>query len=93
MQSVSSLTGTATLTTLAGSSGNTGASKYTVTPASFYGLQGLVSDSSGNLFASDLNNQVISKITTLTFEATFTTFAGTMSAYVSTDGTTTSAYF
>lgn len=93
VQSVSALSGTATLTTLAGSSGTSGTTNSTGTSAKFYGLQGVVSDTSGNFFVSDLYNQVIRKITTPTSTATVTTFAGTMSSSGSTDGTTTAAYF
>ena len=93
VQSVSSLTGTATLTTLAGSSGNSGTTNSTGTSAKFYGLQGLVSDSSGNFFVSDLYNQVVRKITTPTSTATVTTFVGTMGSSGSNDGTSTAAYF
>jgi hypothetical protein len=93
VQTASAITGTATLTTLAGSSGNVGTTNSTGTSAKFYGLQSIVSDSSGNFFVSDLYNQVVRKITSPTSTATVTTFAGTMSTLGSTDGTTTAAYF
>ena len=93
VQSVSALTGSTSLTTLAGSSGNSGTTNSTGTSAKFNGLQGIVSDSSGNFFVSDLYNQVVRKITSPSSTATVTTFAGTMSTSGSTDGTTTAAYF
>ena len=93
VQSVSSLTGTATLTTLAGSSGNSGTTNSTGTLSRFYGPQGVVSDSSGNFFVSDLYNHVIRKITSPYSTASVTTFAGYMSTSGSADGATTAAYF
>ena len=93
VQSVSALTGSASLTTLAGSSGNSGTTNSTGTSAKFNGLQGVVSDSSGNFFVSDLYNHVVRKITSPSSTANVTTFAGSMSTSGSTDGTTTAAYF
>lgn len=93
IQLVSALTGTATLTTLAGSSGNSGSSNGTGTSASFYGLHGVVADTSGNLFVSEVFNNGIRKITTPTSTATVTTFVGVLGTAGSADGTTTDAYF
>jgi NHL repeat len=93
VQSVSALTGSATLTTLAGSSGSSGTTNSTGTSSKFNGLQGVASDSSGNLFVSDLYNEVVRKITSPSSTATVTTFAGVMSTSGSIDGTTTAAYF
>ena len=93
VQSVSALTGTATLTTLAGSSGNSGTTNSTGTSAKFNGLQGIVSDTSGNFFVSDMYNHSIRKITSPTSTATVTTFAGVVGTSGSANGTTTAAYF
>jgi len=93
VQAASALTGTATLTTLAGSSGNTGTTDSTGTSAKFYGLHGVVSDTSGNFFVSDTYNQVIRKITSPTSTATVSTFAGVAGNSGTSDGTTTAAYF
>jgi len=93
VQSVSALTGTATLTTLAGSSGNSGTTDSTGTSAKFYGLQGVVSDSSGNLFVSDMNNHTIRKITSPTSTATVSTFAGVAGTSGTSNGISTAAYF
>jgi len=93
VQSVSSLTGTASLTTLAGSSGNTGSTDSTGTSAKFFGLDGVVSDTSGNFFVSDRYNQAIRKITSPTSTATVSTFAGVVGTSGTSNGTTTAAYF
>ncbi len=93
VQSVSALTGTASLTTLAGASGSSGVTNSTGTSATFNGLQGVATDSSGNLFVSELNNYDIRKIATPTATATVTTFAGVSGTHGSADGTGTSAYF
>jgi hypothetical protein len=93
VQSVSALTGTATLTTLAGSSGNTGTTNSTGTSAKFNGLQGIASDTSGNLFVSDMYNYAIREITSPISTATVTTFAGVVGTTGTANGTTTAAYF
>ena len=49
----SALTGTATLSAVAGSTGYAGATNGNGTAATFNGLEGVVVDSSGNLFVAD----------------------------------------
>lgn len=93
VQSVSSLTGTASLTTLAGSSGNSGTTDSTGTSAKFNGLQGVVADTSGNFFVSDMYNLVIRKISSPSSTATVSTFAGVVGTAGTSNGTTTAAYF
>jgi len=93
VQSASALTGTATLTTIAGTSGTSGSTNSNGTSSNFYGLAGVVADSTGNLFLSEINNNSIRKITSPTSTATATTFAGSIGTIGSTDGTSTAAYF
>ena len=93
VQTVSAMTGTATLTTIAGTSGSSGTTNSTGTSSKFYGLQGVVADSSGNLYISELYNHTIRKIASPTSTATTTTFAGSIGSQGTADGTTSSAYF
>ena len=53
VQTVSAMSGTATLTTIAGTSGSSGTTNSTGTSSKFYGLQGVVADSSGNFYISE----------------------------------------
>jgi hypothetical protein len=89
----SALTGTATLSVVAGSSGTSGATNGNGTAASFNGLEGVVVDSSGNLFVADSNNDGIREVTTPASTASVTTFAGTLGTTGTTDATGTSALF
>ena len=89
----SALTGTATLSIVAGASGSAGATNGNGTAATFNGLEGVVVDSSGNLFVADANNAGIRKITTPASTAAVTTFAGTLGTTGTTDATGTSALF
>lgn len=93
VQSTSGITGTATLSTVAGNSGTAGSTNATGTAASFNGLEGVVVDTSGNLFVSDANNDEIRKITSPSSSPAVTTFAGTLGTAGSTDATGTSASF
>lgn len=89
----SALTGTATLSAVAGSTGYAGATNGNGTAATFNGLEGVVVDSSGNLFVADAKNAGIRKITTPASTAAVTTFAGTLGTTGTTDATGTSALF
>jgi len=76
---------------LAGSTnGTSGSANGTGTEASFNAPTGMVRDSQGNLFVSDVTNQLIRKITP---QGVVTTFAGTQGAAGFADGTGTAAKF
>lgn len=89
VQSVSSLTGTATLTTIAGTSGSFGNSNGTT--STFRAPHGIASDSLNNLFISDQNSNEIRKITSLTGTPSVASFAGGTGG--SADGTGPAASF
>jgi hypothetical protein len=93
IQSTSAVAGPVTLTTIAGLSGSAGATNGNGTAARFNGLEGIVIDSSGNLFAADSVNNGIRKITSPSSTAAVTTFAGTLGTSGMTDATGASALF
>jgi hypothetical protein len=93
LQSTSSITGTATLTTIAGTSGFAGTTNGNGAAARFNGLEGIVIDSGGNLFAADSVNNGIRKITSPSSTATVSTFAGTLGTSGTIDATGTAAFF
>ncbi len=72
---VSKLSPTGTVTTLAGSSYSSGAANATGTSARFNYPRGLAVDSTGNLYVADTNNHAIRKINTA---GVVTTFAGSV---------------
>lgn len=83
------ITPAAVVTTFAGS-GSNGSADGTGTAASFYGVQGLAVDTSGNVYAADVSNNIIRKITSA---GVVTTLAGTAGVSGSADGTGASASF
>jgi hypothetical protein len=78
------------MTTLAGSSGNCGASNGVGTAARFCYPQGVAVDSVGNVFVADSGNTIIRKITP---DGTVTTFAGMSGQSGNADGTGSDARF
>jgi hypothetical protein len=79
------------VTTIAGTAGSSGAVEGTGSAARFHGPQGLVLDSSGNLFVADTNNSTIRKVVTAT--GVVTTVTGQAGITGSTDGTSSQARF
>jgi sugar lactone lactonase YvrE len=82
------ITSAGIVTTIAGT-GGAGAANGTGTAASFFDVQGIAIDGSGNLFVADLGNNMIRKITSA---GVVTTLAGSGTAQV-VDGTGTAASF
>lgn len=87
---VRKITAAGVVTTLAGKAGTAGSSDGTGTAATFKGLYGVAVDSAGNVFVADAGNRAIRKITPA---GVVTTFAGSMSASGTSDGTGTAARF
>ncbi len=85
----SSVTGSYTVTTFAGS-GNLGGADGTGTAAGFDDPQGLAIDSSGNLYVADTGDQTIRKITPA---GVVTTLAGKHATTGNSDGTGSAALF
>jgi hypothetical protein len=79
------------VTTIAGTAGSSGAVDGTGSAARFHGPQGLVLDSSGNLYVADTNNSTIRKIVTAT--GAVTTLTGQAGNPGSTDGSSSQARF
>jgi sugar lactone lactonase YvrE len=77
-------------TTLAGSAGNSGSTDGTGSSARFNNPAGIAVDTAGNLFAADLGNHTIRKVTSA---GVVTTLAGTAGVTGSTDGTGSAARF
>jgi DNA-binding beta-propeller fold protein YncE len=84
------LTVTHTLALVAGEIGGAGHANGTGTAATFYGPQGVASDSSGNIYVSDQTNELIRVISTA---GVVTTLAGTPGVSGSTNGTGAAALF
>ena len=84
------ITPQAVVTTLAGMGMDWGYADGTGTDALFNDVQGVTSDSKGNLFVADYSNDVIRKITP---DGVVTTFAGTAGQPGVTDGTGADARF
>ena len=82
---------TATVSTLAGSSGKAGSSDGAGTGARFNYPRGVASDGTGNLFVVDSNNQAIRQVVIAT--AAVTTLAGSPETMGSADGTGAGARF
>ena len=80
----------AVVTTFAGLATNRGSTNGTGTAARFFGPEGAVLDSSGNLFVADTQNHTIRKVTPA---GVVTLFAGTAGSQGSTDATGTVARF
>ena len=81
----------ANVTTLAGLAGNAGTANGVGNVARFRNPQGLVADSSGNLFVSDTNNDSIREINISTGNVTTIVGAPTIAGYA--DGTGSAATF
>ena len=79
-----------TFTTLAGSTGISGAIDGSASGPRFNFPYGVAADSAGNVYVADSNNQTIRKITPA---GVVTTFAGTAGSIGSTDGTSSAARF
>ncbi len=79
------------VTTIAGTAGAFGTLDGTGAAARFHGPQGLVVDSSGNLYVADTNNSTIRKVVAAT--SVVTTVAGQPGTPGSTDGTSSQARF
>ena len=79
-----------TFTTFAGLPGSPGSSNGTGSTAGFNGPLGVATDSSGNVYVSDLDNGIIRKISPL---GVVTTLAGTPGVFGSSDGTGAAAQF
>ncbi len=77
-------------TTFAGQMGTNGALDGTGTAAQFFDPADLTTDSAGNVYVADTNNQTIRKVTA---GAAVTTFAGLAGAAGSSDGTGSAARF
>jgi hypothetical protein len=82
---------TATVSTLAGSSGKAGSADGTGTGARFSYPRGVASDGAGNVFLVDSNNQAIRQVDIAT--AAVTTLAGSPETMGSSDGTGADARF
>ena len=78
------------VTTLAGSAGQVGSTDATGSAARFSGPWGVATDSSGNVYVADRNNDTIRKITSA---GVVTTLAGTAGQVGSADGTGAAASF
>lgn len=89
-QTVRKVTAAGVVTTLAGSAGVAGSSDGTGTAARFKGLYGVAVDSAGNVFVADTGNRAIRKITAA---GVVSTFAGSVTASGTSDGTGSAARF
>ena len=78
------------VTTLAGLAGNPGSADGTGSAARFYSLVGVATDGAGNVYATDLGNSTVRKITPA---GVVTTVAGSTSVYGWVDGAGTTARF
>jgi sugar lactone lactonase YvrE len=82
---------TGVVTTLAGLAGSTGSTDATGSAARFSGPQGVVCDTSGNIYVADTNNSTIRKIVAST--GVVTTLAGTAGLIGAGNGTGSAARF
>lgn len=89
-RTIRKVTSGAVVTTFAGAVGPLGSTDGAATDARFNYPQGMVFDSSGNLFVADTNNHVIRKITPA---GVVSTFAGTAGSSGSANGTGSAARF
>ena len=89
-QLIRKITPAGNVTTLAGSADLSGSTNGNGTAAHFSNPQAVATDSSGNVFVADANNQLIRKITPA---GNVTTFAGQSGRRGSNNGTGTSARF
>jgi hypothetical protein len=87
---VRKITPAGVVTTLAGTAGVTGSTDGTGAAASFYSLSGVATDSAGNVYVADTNNDIIRKITPA---GVVTTLAGMAGMTGNTDGTGAVARF
>ena len=79
-----------TVSTFAGTAGNSGSTDGTGAAARFNHPVGIAQDASGNLYVADANNHIIRKITST---GVVTTLAGHAGVSGSADGTGTAAFF
>lgn len=84
------VTGTGTVTTLAGLAGNSGNADGTGSAARFDNPSGVAVDGAGNVFVADTMNNTLRKVTAL---GVVTTLAGTPGTSGSADGTGSNAQF
>jgi streptogramin lyase len=80
-------------TTIAGSWGNYGGKDATGTNAQFFGPSGIASDSAGNLYVADTDNDTIRKLTPVETNWVVSTIAGTVQSAGFNDGTNLAALF
>jgi streptogramin lyase len=84
------VTSSGTVSTLAGSAGNSGSANGSGTAARFNSPEGVAVDSAGNLYVADTFNHLIRKITPT---GVVTTLAGTAGSYGNVNATGTAASF
>lgn len=84
------VSGSLTITTLAGQAGTSGSADGTGTGARFFSLSDVAVDTAGNVYVADTNNHTIRMITSA---GVVTTMAGLAGTAGSTDGTSTAARF
>lgn len=84
------VSGSLTITTLAGQGGTSGSADGTGTAARFLSLSDVAVDTAGNVYVADTNNHTIRKITSA---GVVTTLAGLAGSAGSTDGTSSAARF
>jgi hypothetical protein len=81
------------VTTIAGSPGSKGSADGTNSAARFNGPEGLAMDSAGNLYAADLYNYTIRKVSPVGTNWVVTTLAGLVGTFGYIDGTNSTARF